>query len=192
MHHIAWAALLLLLSTAACGTEIEGIKLPERVRLGAESALVLNGAGVRVRFIFVKVYVAALYLPAKAGDGEAILKSEQPRRLFLHMLRDLSAEQINSSIEDALRDTLTAEERQPLDARMATFTAIFGSMREVRQGTQIAIDYLPQIGTVVTVNSDKHKPIPGADFNQGLLRIWLGGRSRDVDLKNALLGIPPN
>jgi hypothetical protein len=180
---------LTLCATAAWATEIEGVKLPKRVQLGAAGPdLVLNGAGVRVRLIF-KVYVAALYLPAKLSDGEAILRGDQPNRLVMHMLRDLSAEQINSSINDALRETLTPEERQPLDARMARFNAIFDTLREIREGTRVTLDYLPPLGTIVSVNAEERDRISGADFNQALLRVWLGDRPRDPELRKALLGI---
>ena len=186
---LALAALVLLLSTAAGATEIEGIKLPKLAQLGAGSPeLVLNGAGVRVRLIF-KVYVAALYLPTRSDDGEAILRSDQPRRFVLHMLRDLSAEQINASIKEALEETLTPEERQPLEARMTRFSAIFDTMREVREGTRVTLDYLPLPGTIVSVNAEEKDRIPGADFNQALMRVWLGDRPRDPDLRKALLGI---
>jgi Chalcone isomerase-like len=186
---LALAALALLLSTAACGTEIEGVKLPRSIQLGTDGPeLVLNGAGVRVRLIF-KVYVAALYLVARTEDGEAILRGDEPKRFFLHMLRDLSAEQINSSINDALRETLTPEERQPLESRMARFSAILDTLREVKEGTQITLDYLPLPGTVVSINAEEKDRIPGADFNQALLRVWLGARARDPELRKALLGI---
>ena len=186
---LAAAALALLLNTAVCGAEIEGVKLPKHVRLGTDGPeLVLNGAGVRVRLIF-KIYVAALYLPARTKDGEAILRGDEPKRFFLHVLRDLSAEQINSSIIDALQETLTSEERQPLEARMARFRAIFDTLREVKEGTQITLDYLPLPGTIVSVNAEQKDRIPGADFNQALLRVWLGDRPRDPNLRKALLGI---
>ena len=186
---LAAAALALLLNTAACGAEIEGVKLPKHVRLGADGpALMLNGAGVRVRLIF-RIYVAALYLPARSEDGESILRGNEPKRFFLHVLRDLSAEQINSSIVDALQETLTSEERQPLEARMARFRAIFDTLREVKEGTQITLDYLPLLGTIVSVNAEQKDRIPGADFNQALLRVWLGERPRDPALRKALLGI---
>ena len=187
---LAAAALVLLLSTPACGTEIEGIELPQRVQLGPGPPLVLNGAGVRVRLIF-KVYVAALYLPEKTQDGEAILRSDRPKRFVMYLLRDLSAEQLNAAINDALRETLTPEERQPLDARMTRFSAVFDAMREVREGTRIALDYLPRSGTVVSINGDEKDRIPGADFNQALMRVWIGERPRDPELRNALLGIRP-
>ena len=76
--HLAGGAIALLLSAAASAAGVEGIKLPERIQIGAdEPELVLNGAGVRVRLIF-KLYVAALYLPDKIDNGEAILRDDRP------------------------------------------------------------------------------------------------------------------
>ena len=187
---LAWAALALLVGAAASAAEVEGIKLPERIRIAADGPeLVLNGAGVRVRLIFFKVYIAALYLPVKSDDGESIIRDSRPSRLFMQMVRDLSVEQLTSSIDEALRETLTAEERLPLEPRLKQFNAIFEMLPEVKEGMQVTIDYLPQPGTVIRVNGEEKGRIPGADFSQALLRIWIGDRPRDPELKKALLGI---
>jgi len=190
----AVVALLLCVAAAASAAdvEVEGVKLPERIHIGADgSELVLNGAGVRVRFIF-NVYVAALYLPAKTADGEAILRDNRPSRLFLQMLRNLTSDQLTSLINDALHETLTPAQRLPLESRMKQFNAIFETLGEVRKGVQIAIDYLPQLGTIVSINGVEKGRIPGADFNQALLRIWIGDRPRDPELRKAMLGIRAN
>jgi hypothetical protein len=180
----------LLLSATALAVDVEGIKLPERVQIGPDGPeLVLNGAGVREQMVF-RIYVAALYLPAKSNDGEAILREDQPRRLMLHFLRTLTAEQFTTSTNDALHETLTPEERQPLEPRMMQFNGTLETLHEVREGTEIVIDYLPPIGTVVRVEGKEREHIPGADFNQALLRIWIGDRPKDSKLKRALLGGP--
>ena len=185
-----FAALALLLpSAAAPAAEVEGVKLPERIQIAADGPeLVLNGAGVRVRLIF-KIYVAALYLPTKTDNGEAILRENRPSRLFLQMLRNLTANQLTSSINDALRETLTPEQRLPLEPRLKQFNAIFDTLLELKEGVQIAIDYLPQLGTIIRINGEEKERIPGADFNQALLRIWIGDRPRDPELRKAMLGI---
>ena len=188
---LAWAALALLLSAAAAAAEVAGVKLPERIQIGADGAeLVLNGAGVRLHLVF-KVYVAALYLPARTDDGDAILRDDRPSRLFVQILRNLTVEQLASSMNDALRETLTPEERLPLEPRLKQFNAIFDTLSEVRRGMQLAIDYLPQLGTVIRMNGEETGRIPGADFNQALLRVWIGDQPRDPKLKNAMLGIRP-
>ena len=186
----ALALALLLPSAAAPAAEVEGVKLPERIQIAADGPeLVLNGAGVRVRLIFIKIYVAALYLPAKMDNGEAILRDNRPSRLFLQMLRNLTANQLTSSINDALHETLTPEQRLPLEPRLKQFNAIFDKLLELKEGVQIAIDYLPQLGTIIRINGKERGRIPGADFNQALLRIWIGDRPRDPELRKAMLGI---
>jgi hypothetical protein len=181
-------AFVLLLSSAALAAEVEGIPLPERVRMGADGPeLVLNGAGLRQRIIF-NIYVAALYLPVKSADGETILRKDQPRRLLLHFLRNLTAKEMTDSTNDALRETLTPEERKPLEMRMLQFNSIFATLREITDGMELVIDYIPRLGTIVRVDGKSQEVIAGADFNRALLRMWLGDRPRDLDLKKALLG----
>ena len=183
-------ALALLLSAPAPAAEVEGVNVPERIRLTADGPeLVLNGSGVRVRLVFFKIYVAALYLPVRTGDAETILRDSRPSRLFIQMLRDVAADQLASLMNEALQETLTPEERLPLEARLKQFNAIFDTLPEAKEGTQIAIDYLPQLGTVIRVNGEEKGRIPGADFNRALLRIWVGERPRDPELKRGMLGI---
>jgi len=186
---LACAAIALLLSTAASAVEIEGVTLAERVHSGSDGPrLVLNGAGVRRQLIF-KIYIAALYLPVTMNNGEEILRHDQPRRLTMHMLRALTSEQLTASMNDALRDTLTPGERLPLESRMRQFNAILASLHEVKRGMQIAIDYLPQSGTTVLVDGHEKGRIPGKDFNQALLRMWIGAHPKDTELRFALLGV---
>ena len=186
-----WVTFALLLSAAAAAVEIDGVTVPEHIHIGADShKLTLNGAGVRMRLVF-KVYVAALYLPAKMNNGEEILRNDQPRRLMLYILRDLTSEQLTTSMSEALHETLTPAERLPLDSRMQQFNAIFASLREVKRGMQIAIDYVPKSGTTLLINGHEKGRIPGADFSQALLRVWIGAYPKDPELRMALLGKSP-
>ena len=188
---LVWATFALLTSAAASAVEVNGVTVAERIQIGPSGPnLVLNGAGVRKRLIF-KIYVAALYLPAKMNSGEEILRDDQPRRLQLHMLRDLTSKELSASMIETLNATLTPAERSPLESRVRQFNAILETLRDVRLGTQIAIDYVPQFGTAVLVDGYEKGRIPGADFNQALLRMWIGARPRDVELRTALLGVRP-
>ena len=188
---LVWATFALLLSAAASAVEVNGVTVAERVEIGSGGPnLVLNGAGVRTRLVF-KIYVAALYLPAKMNSGEEILSNDQPRRLLLHMLRDLTSKELTASMIEALNETLTPAERSPLESRVQQFNAILETLHDLRRGTQIAIDYVPQFGTIVLVDGNEKGRIPGADFNQALLRMWIGARPRDVELRSALLGVRP-
>ena len=55
--------------------------------------------------------------------------------------------------------------------------------------TQILLDFLPDSGTGLVVNGQaRGKPIAGDDFYRALLRIWLGDKPVDGDLKRGMLG----
>jgi len=62
----------------------------------------------------------------------------------------------------------------------------------ISDGDVILIDYLPGSvpgsGTRVTINGVVKATIAGEDFNRALLRIWLGDKPADSDLKKGMLG----
>jgi Chalcone isomerase-like len=54
---------------------------------------------------------------------------------------------------------------------------------------RITLDWVPAVGTQVTVDGKPSGvPIPGEDFYRALLKIWLGDKPVQPDLKKALLG----
>ena len=69
-----------------------------------------------------------------------------------------------------------------------TQVSYLGSKPQINQGGVILIDYLPGIGTRITINGVARATIPGEDFNRAMLRIWLGDRPVDGRLKRMLLG----
>jgi hypothetical protein len=188
--HTLLGALAFLLCATANGLEIDGVTVPERVKSGSRGAvLVLNGAGVRTKLGF-RIYVAALYLPKQNKIAEQILRSNQPSRLYMNLLRNMTAAQFTDSINRTLRETLTPAQALPLASRVEQLLAMFATADEMKAGTEIVIDYEPATGTRVSLNGDTRADIPGADFNQALLRMWIGDHPRDTALKQALLGGP--
>ena len=178
------AALLVLGNSIAA--EIEGVQLADRVQLG-KSDLTLNGAGVRTRFIF-KVYVGALYLQSKAGTTETVLRDAGAKRIAMHMLRDLDAEQLFTALNEGLNKNHTPDELARLAPQVKHLEAIFNAVKAAKKGDVILLDYLPGAGTRVTVRGEDKGTITGAEFNRALLRIWLGDQPADAGLKKAMLG----
>jgi hypothetical protein len=172
----------------SAAAELESVKLPDTVRLADGGAdLVLNGVGLRTRFFF-QVYVGGLYLTKKTTVAGAAISDAGAKRIALHMLRELSAEQFNNALEDGLKNNHSAADLERLDARVKQLRALFDAERTAKNGDVIYIDYLPGTGTRITVNGKLKGTIPGEDFNQALMRIWLGEQPADSDLKKGMLG----
>lgn len=187
-----WRTLVFLLiglsAVSAWAAEVAGVKVEEKSRISeAGPELVLNGAGIRTK-VFFKVYVGALYLAERKTEAKAVLADAGPRRLAMYMLRDLSAHDLVSALNDGLNANHTEAELAPLAARIKDFTAIMTADREIKRGGVIFLDYIPGTGTRVTVNGVVKGAIPGEDFNRALLKIWLGDKPVDASLKKAMLG----
>src|SRR5258708_24374524 len=86
---------------AAAGT-LADVTLPDKVDAGGQ-ALVLNGLGLRKKF-FVKVYVGGLYLPAKEHAAAKVLAADAPRRMTLHFVYSVSAQQMCDAWKEGLAD----------------------------------------------------------------------------------------
>ena len=172
--------------SSAFAAEVEGVKLADKVQLGG-SELALNGAGVRTR-VFFKVYVGALYLQQKANATEAVLADAGPKRIAMHLLRDLTAEQLFSAFKDGLGNNHSPEQLAGLEPQVKQLEGIFNAVKAAKKGDVILLDYLPGAGTRVTVRGDDKGTIAGEDLNRALLRIWLGEKPADSGLKKAMLG----
>ena len=177
-----------LLVGPAYAAEVEGVKLADRVRLSdGEPELVLNGAGLRTR-VFFRVYVGALYLRAKTGNTQAVLSDNGPKRVAMHMLRDLSAEQLFSAFNDGLKANHAPADVAKFEPQVKQLEGIFNAVKAAKSGDTILLDYVPGAGTRVVVNGNVKGTIAGDEFNRALLRIWLGDQPADAALKKAMLG----
>jgi len=184
----SWWACLFLTALTVQAAELEGVMLEDHVRVDGQE-LQLNGIALRTRFLF-KVYVAGLYLPERATTAQAAFDVRGPKRIVLVMMREATADQFCESIDAGMRANSTeAELAQVRDQTEDLFAKIRG-VAEARKGMRIVLDYAPsEAGTTLFVDGvPQGKPMPGEDFYRALLRIWLGERPVQDDLKRALLG----
>lgn len=177
-------ALATVITLPAAAVEVAKVQVPDEVTLADGSALVLNGAGIRKKF-FIKVYVGALYLPNKGGDLAAILAADEPRRIAMHFLYDVSAKKLNAAWVDGFDGNTSDAEMAALRSRLDLFEGLFG---DAVSGDLIELDYLPGKGTSVTQNGKLAGSVEGADFATVLLRVWLGDKPADKGLKKGMLG----
>ena len=174
---------LFALSTNAL--EIKGFKVEESAKVGG-SDLVLNGAGMRVKLMF-KVYVAGLYLMQKLNEANAVINDEGNKRISMHFLRNVNADALLGGMNDGFTDNNTKADMAAIEPQMNAFRQMMTSAKEVKEGDEIVLN-LTSAGTQVNLNGKLLGHIDGEAFNRALLRVWLGNKPVDAQLKKALLG----
>jgi len=178
------ASMLLLWALPVWAIEVAGVNVADKAKLGT-AELALNGAGIRTRIVF-KVYVGALYLAEKKSAAAEAMAQKGAKRVALTLLREMSAQQLSEALEAGIQANHGAAEFEALKPRIAELLSLF---TDAKKGDVILLDFLPESGTVVSLNgAARGKPIQGEDFYRALLRIWLGDKPVDGDLKKGMLG----
>jgi hypothetical protein len=177
------ALLFLAIAFPLHAAEVAGVKFDDKARV-ANADLALTGAGLRKR-LFFQVYAIGLYVQDRKADPIA---QPGPKRLQMHMLRDVGAEQFTGALADGIKANHPEAEAKALEPRVSQLGAIMAALKEAKTGMVIALDWTGK-ETVVLVNGNPAgSPIQGEDFYRALLRIWLGDNPVQEDLKKALRG----
>jgi hypothetical protein len=189
MKKLAAALIGVAVASVALAAEVAGVKLDDKVRIAPNTPeLVLNGAGIRTRF-FVKVYVGGLYLPEKKTAVPDVLALGGAKRIQLAMLRDLTAQQLADALNEGFAANNPPADQERYKGQLAELLAVMNALGQAKQGEVIALDFVPDSGTRVLVNGvAKGKPIPDEGFYRAILKVWLGDKPADADLKRGLLG----
>lgn len=181
--------LLASLTPAFCvgvvhGKECKGVSFPEQMQTEG-GTLKLNGLGLRQATVLkVNVYVAALYVAQTSPDANAILKSDAPRQLVLHFVRDVGRADLNKSWDEDFEKNAKSD----LPVLKERIEAFKGLMADMKTGQRLRFAYKPGAGTQVGVNGTVKGTIAGDDFGRALFSIWLGSRPPNPGLKAGLLG----
>ena len=67
-------------------------------------------------------------------------------------------------------------------------SAVIAEVKDAKKGMAIDLDWTGADTQVMVNGKPAGKPIPGADLYKALLKIWLGDKPVQDDLKQALLG----
>lgn len=187
MKTLAALALPILLFAAlpAPARTVEGVNLPDTLTLaGEKQPLVLNGAGLRTKYMF-RIYVGALYTAQPVTEAGRVLDATTPRVMRMQFLRALRADQMATGWKEGFAANQSGEAMKVLAARLAQFNQL---MPDVKVNDVLQINLRPNGDTQVLLNDQPRGAVPGADFQRALLEVWLGRSPADKDLKAALLG----
>jgi hypothetical protein len=175
---------LLLAGQPVTAREIAGVDVPPSLTMDNE-VLVLNGAGIRQK-LFIKVYVGALYLKAQRTAVNDVLDDPGAKRIVMSFLyKEVSTKKLVEGWNKGFAGNSKPEELKLLQDRINQFNALFNT---VHRGDVIRLDYKPADGTQVWINETLKGTVPGEDFFRAVLKIWLGPKPADENLKDAMLG----
>jgi Chalcone isomerase-like len=179
----------MLCATLAPAADIEGVRVEDRITLPGGPPLVLNGAGVRTKLGFVKLYVGALHLQARNKSAEEILKDGGAKRVSMFVLADeITAKELVASLNNALAANHIPMEMALIEARLRQLNEMMISTGALKKGAVVTLSYVPATGTHIRINSEEKLVIKGEDFFRAMLRIWIGNKPVDGRLRDAMLG----
>ncbi len=185
MRMLVFFMLLLIgLPCNANAKEIAGVMVNDTLQTEDGTKLQLNGAGIRTK-LFMDIYIAALYMEKPSATAGEVIADKGKKRIVMHFLyKEVSRDKLVDAWNDGFKENSSAGDLAKLQERINQFNALFV---DVKKDDVIILDYAQATGTVVTIKGQKTGTIPGADFNEALLKIWLGEKPVTSSLKDDLL-----
>jgi hypothetical protein len=174
---------MFFLATSAFAVEVEGVKMPDTLKAGAQD-LVFNGAGKRTKF-GMKVYVTGLYLKQKSSDAAKIVAADEPMAVKLTITSGLvTADKMKTATMEGFENS-TKGNIAPIKDKIDAFIGIF---KGLNKNDVYDFVYVPGKGVEVLKNGAMSSVIEGLDFKKALFGIWLGDKPAQNDLKEKMLG----
>ena len=172
-----------LVVPAVWAGELADVKMADEITVG-DATLQLNGMGLRKK-MWVKVYVAGLYLESPAKDAAEAVSTGGTKRVVMHFLTNKANKK---KMDAAWVEGFEANSPGAYDGlkdRVKEFADLFGDMKV---GDVIELTMVPGGGTSAAVNGEAIGVIDGDDFATGLLKVWLGDHPPSDELKAGMLG----
>ena len=167
-------------------TQVQGVSYAPTLQLQGK-ALQLNGAGTRYKAMF-KVYTAGLYLEKPAHSLQDIAALPGPKRISVTMLRDIDSAELGKLFARGMEDNMERAAFSRLVPGVMRMSDIFTQHKKLLTGDTFTVDWIPGLGTVVTVKGQPQgEAFKEPEFFNALLGIWLGPKPADQQLKKALL-----
>ena len=146
--------------------------------------LVLNGAGIREK-LWIDLYAAGLYLDQKSKDANAILNSDKPMAIKLHIVSKLiTSKKMTEAVTEGFENS-TNGNTAPIKDEINKILSFF--KEDIKKNDVFDLVYFPGKGVVAFKNGEEKGVVEGKDFKKALFGIWLSNRPADDGLKKDLL-----
>lgn len=183
MRKLAVALSFLLLSSQAFALDVAGVSVAPTVAV-QQKTLLLNGAGVRKKFLTVKIYVGSLYTERKVTTTAQLLADPGEKLIRMNFVYKKVEK---AAIVDAFAEGLA--NNSPDVARSAEAKAFLSSFKDDFVAGDTVDIFVSPDGTVSASHNGKALgTVRSPALAQGVLLIWFGEKPADGSLKKGMLG----
>ena len=187
MKKLIITGIMLLLIPSIQAAELSGVFVKDQVTANNGETLLLNGVGLREK-LWVDVYVGSLYLVTRTDNVAEILSAPHANRIQMDFVyKEVAKEKLLKAWKEGFTKNQTKETMSALQDRIDQFYGYFD--QNVVAKDQYILDYVPGKGTTITKNNKVLGLIPGENFKNALMEIWLGNFPADKGLKRGMLGL---
>jgi hypothetical protein len=187
MKKLIITGIMFLLIPSIQAAELSGVFVKDQVTANNGETLLLNGVGLREK-LWVDVYVGSLYLVTRTDNVAEILSAPHASRIQMDFVyKEVAKEKLLKAWKEGFTKNQTKESLSALQDRIDQFYGYFD--QNVVAKDQYILDYVPGKGTTITKNNQVLGLIPGENFKNALMEIWLGNFPADKGLKRGMLGV---
>ena len=177
--------LTMLFSLSAFSKELHDVKMADDLKIAGQS-LKLKGMGIReinILGIYIRVYVAGLYVADPTLSCDKIIKSDKVRAIYMSFLRHASPEDLNKNLQKGVSGNCEdkCNDLIPQAKNLKKF------IPSVNTGDILKITFDSK-GTEFALNDKVLGREEGVPFSQTLLAAYIGKEPATEDLKAGLCG----
>lgn len=185
-QQFAVALLFTVAGSMSAGTVSAADEAVHVAKLDDGKELVLNGVG-EARELTGTLYLGALYLEHRSSNPDVVATSVWSKRISMRISADklygrrlgqLWRERIAINSDRKLVTELGKDIMQFVEAFKETFV----------KGDEITVDFLPEKGTVVSVNGTEIARVKKLELYELIVRAWVGEKPPTAQFKVGVLG----
>ena len=162
--------------------QIEGVVFEDSYNARGRT-LSLRGTGLLRYMVFIKAYVGAFYVDQNHKTRKAF--DDVAKRLELHYFHAIPAADFVKSTTIMIEKNISPRQAERLRPFIDQMNALY---KDVQPGDRYAATYIPGIGTELALNGKPLGIVPGFEFANAYLSIWLGKNPIDKGFRDHLLG----
>lgn len=173
---------MIVTAVSANALTVDSINFEDKVNVAGKD-LVLNGVGIRkATFLKIKVYYGALYLTEKHTNASEFLKTDSPKQITMHFVRDVDVKDLKKTYLEAFESA----NKETFKNMLPTLEEFNSNLRDIKKGERMIISFLTD-GATLTFAGKTYPKVGNAAFSKALLNMYFIN-PLDAGLTQGLLG----